>query len=72
VLWEIKLVQQKPIRVEVDDDRNLRAEYEALMKRPWWRRRVTWRVTDTVTVHIDAVMAVQKAPKPRKGKPLGF
>lgn len=78
-LWEIRLANQNPIRVDVEDEtRNLCAEYEAFSaEQPsrwafWKRDQAFWKVTDDVLIHRDLVAGVLlKKPKPDKGT-IGF
>jgi hypothetical protein len=68
VEWEIRLVDQGPIRVWVEDERNLSAEYVSLLAeqepRRWWTRKpnVYWYVVDDLVLNADFVVSV----RPRK------
>jgi len=77
-LWEIRLANQEPIRVEVEDHRNLPEEYgefasahEANRWRFWDKPSPYWQVTDQVVVHKDIIVGVLprrvKQPKPSIG-----
>ena len=79
--WEIRLINQEPVRVDVDDARNLTEEYgfleEAHGDARWWkfwavRPSPYWQVTDTVVLHKDAIVGVLPR-KPKMLKPrIGF
>lgn len=72
-LWEIRLANQEPVRVDVEEDRNLTEEYFDLdaahgAARWWkfWSRRPSpfWQISDSVVIHKDIVVGVM----PRKPK----
>lgn len=76
--WEIRVINQEPIRVEVEDTRNLGAEYEAFDSgfhsgrwKFWQRRSPYWYITDTIMLHKDIVVGVYprklKTPRPSIG-----
>jgi hypothetical protein len=82
MLWEIRLANQDPIRIEVDDARNLREEYalfeeeHAANRWKFWRRLSPfWQVTDNVAIHRELIAGVltrkPKAPKNHIGFPQG-
>jgi len=76
--WEIRLINQGPVRVDVEEERNLCDEYEAFEAyqqharwRFWRSKSPYWRVTDAVVLHRDVIVGVL----PRKAKPrrtIGF
>lgn len=72
-VWEIRLSNQDPVRVEVPEDRNLSEEYAAFDDyhsqgrwRFWNRKSPFWQVTDAVLIHKDMVIGVL----PKKTKPV--
>lgn len=78
-LWEIRVANQPPVRVEVGEERHLSEEYSAFeayhdsLRWKFWRRASPyWQVTDDVLIHKDVVIGVL----PRKPKdvkpPIGF
>jgi len=76
--WEIRLVNQEPVRVEVEEDRNLSEEYAAfdafhdsIRWRFWRKASPYWQVTESVVLHKDIVAGVLPKPKPVK-RSLGF
>lgn len=78
-LWEIRLANQAPIRVEVDDSRNLSEEYHAFQasqRRPFWafwrQTNPYWKVTDLVTLHYDIVAGVMPKRVKEARQPIGF
>jgi hypothetical protein len=79
-LWEIRLVNQPPVRVDVEDDRDLVAEHAAFeevhSEVRWWsfwnRPSPFWHITDTVVVHREMIAGVlPKKPKVDKAR-IGF
>jgi hypothetical protein len=79
-LWEIRLMNQPPVRVDVADDRNLIEEHvefeQAHADVRWWsyRKRPSpfWQITDTVVVHREMIAGVlPKKPKVEKDR-IGF
>jgi hypothetical protein len=80
-LWEIRIINQEPVRVDVEDERNLTEEYtdfdayhEGTRWWKFWRPKLSpyWQITDSVVVHKDAVVGVvPRKPKMQK-QPIGF
>lgn len=76
--WEIRLANQGPIRVNVEDERNLAEEYEMFEAwyhaRRWWHRRRSpfWRVTDDVVLHAEIVAGVCLKPVRPEKRAIGF
>lgn len=76
--WEIRLINQGPVRVDVDEERNLCEEYEAFEAlhnhsrwRFWRSKSPYWKVTDAVVLHKDAIVGVlPRRPKIRQS--IGF
>lgn len=77
--WLIRLANQGPVRIEVEDDRNLTDEYEEFAEwhgsqrwKFWERKSPFWRVTDDVVIHKDIVAGIlPRIEKPAKA-PVGF
>lgn len=79
--WEIRLLNGEPVRVEVEEQRNLSEEYAAFDAhhdsfRRWafWKQRPSpyWQVTEAVVIHKDAVVGVLPR-KPKIGRArIGF
>jgi|NOAtaT_7_FD_contig_21_11618080_length_290_multi_2_in_0_out_0_1 hypothetical protein len=78
-LWEIRIANQEPVRVDIEEERNLSEEYadleayhDSLRWRFWRRASPYWKVTDAVVIHKDVVVGVLPK-KPKVGKPpIGF
>jgi hypothetical protein len=78
-LWEIRLANQDPVRVDVEDERNLTEEYsdfearhDANRWRFWRRLSPFWQVTEAVTIHKDIIVGVMpRKPKAQRPK-IGF
>lgn len=79
--WEIRLINQQPVRVVVAADRNLCTEYQEFEELHqdvrWWKFWQTtpspyWQVTESVVLHKDVVVGVvPKPPKPARRR-IGF
>lgn len=78
--WEIRVINQEPVRVDVEEERNLTDEYASLdavhAATRWWkfwapRPSPYWHITDVVVLHKDVVVGVMprkpKVPRPRIG-----
>jgi hypothetical protein len=81
VRWLVRMDNQPPVVVIVDDARNLSAEFEhaATDTRGFWhwvtRRPRLWQITEQVTVDCHAVLGVEPLPKQkaeRKRARIGF
>lgn len=78
--WDIRIVHQPPMRVEVSDDRNLVEEFLGVLnlRRSFlqWvsREPVYWQVTDTVCLERDSVLGVEGVARGRRARkpPIGF
>ena len=72
--WEIRLANQPPLRVDVEDQRNLAAEYaefvETVTPRSWkfWRQPSNpyWKISPEVVLHHEIVAGVS----PKRGLPV--
>jgi hypothetical protein len=87
-VWEIRLVEQPPMRVEAEDGRNLAKEFtlfcEALRskRRPRWMfwskpesSDPYWVINDETKLHVQMVAGVlimKPVRKPRDHKEIGF
>lgn len=86
VTWEIRLVDQPPVRVELEAGRNLSDEFSAFRakcmaaqppKWKFWARRddqdLYWIINETTKLHIQMVAAVLICKKARSLKrEIGF
>lgn len=85
--WEIARVDRSPLIVHVDAERNLAAEFDALVTRavaatktPWWkpwgRADVDpyWQITPKHRIHVALVAGVQplRRSKPERRAVIGF
>lgn len=72
--WEIKIINQAPITVDVDESRNLATEFTEFKTRPrtfWeWVRRAEryWQVTETVSLHPETVVMIKLLTPRRSSK----
>lgn len=70
-LWEIRIISQPPVRVEVAEARNLAQEFERVLEvrrtfRQWlFRVPKYWQVTDKVCLHTGVVISVQRLKRSR-------
>lgn len=79
VTWEIRLIDQPPIRVQIEEDRDLVEEYEVVRARakprPWrfWERPDPfWQVTPEIIVHHEMVVGVLPRRPKEPRNPIGF
>lgn len=78
--WRILLVNEAPVVVEVDDERNLALEFVEFhneTQHPWWkfwkkRQNPLWQVTEDVLVHRDAVASIHERPERSGKRSIGF
>lgn len=80
-LWEIRLADQPPLVVDVEDGRNLAVELTSLVQaalatkqRAWWKiweqREIDpyWQITDRHRYHLSVIAGVKPAMKPKRDK----
>lgn len=78
--WEIRLANQPPIRVDVDDARNLSQEYQAFrdhaLSRGWrfWRPQPNpyWQISEEVALHHEIVAGIRPKEMAAPYRPVGF
>lgn len=69
-VWEIRRVEDEPVRVELDDRRNLAQEYKRAIR----RTVQLWEITKSHVVVLQTVKEVRRIePRTRPAKnPIGF
>lgn len=85
--WEIRFHEQPPVRVELDDDRNLGEEFALALTayldppKPRGRRKPTppspvWHVCEDHHYHLETVVGLRRVTPPsgapRRKRPIGF